>query len=116
MLILDHAGDRAEGTVGDTPGDCSTELPCCDAPWLALGAVGNSRLVDRAEQLIEVIAIKIELPHDLGREVILANDLAARTGQSVVSPRGVAARNDRRSSTSMALATGSIVTQSAASP
>ncbi len=73
MLILDHTGDRAEGTVGYMPGVRSTELPRCDAPRLAFRAVGNNRLVDRAEQLIEVVAIKIELPHDLGREVILAH-------------------------------------------
>ena len=88
MLRLDHASDRAERTVGDMPCDRSAKLPCRDAPGLTIAAVGNSRLVDRAEQLIEVIAIKIELAHDLGREVILAHGFSPDFSQSSIECGG----------------------------
>ena len=45
MLVLDHAGDRAERTVGDVPSDGAAELSCRDAPRRAsrIGGMAGCR-------------------------------------------------------------------------
>lgn len=73
MLILDHAGDRAEGAVGNVPCDRASELPRRDPPGLATWSVRDRRRVGCAEQVVEMVAEVIELADDLGREVVLAN-------------------------------------------
>ena len=40
MLVLDHAGDRAERAVGDVPGDGAAELAGGDPP----GQIGRAHV------------------------------------------------------------------------
>src|SRR3546814_8181439 len=49
VLVLDHAGDGAERTVGDVPRDRAPELPRRDAPRLAIGTGRDDRHIGAAE-------------------------------------------------------------------
>src|SRR3546814_12751862 len=49
VLVLDHAGDGAERTVGDVPRDRAPELPRRDAPRLAIGPGRDERHIGAAE-------------------------------------------------------------------
>ena len=66
MLVLDHAGDRSEGTIGDMPGDGAAELSCRDAPRRASWIWRNGGMAGGPEPRVEMVAIDIELTDDLG--------------------------------------------------
>src|SRR3546814_20386381 len=46
VLVLDHAGDGAERTVGDMPRDGTPKLPRRDAPRLAIGSGWDDRPIE----------------------------------------------------------------------
>jgi hypothetical protein len=71
MLVLDHAGDRAERTIGDMPGDGAAELSCGDAPRDTRRVGWDDGLATGPEQRVEMVAIDIELTDDLGGNVRL---------------------------------------------
>src|SRR3546814_8048913 len=68
VLVLDHAGDGAERTVGDVPRDRAPELPRRDAPRLAIGTGRDDRHIGVAEGGVEVIAEGVELTDHLRSE------------------------------------------------
>src|SRR5690606_12363618 len=88
MLVLDHAGDRAEGAVGNVPCDRPPELPRRDPPGLVIWPIRDRRHVGCAEQVVEVIAEAIELTDDLGREVILTNRFGGKYRPKRCQPAG----------------------------
>src|SRR3546814_13731293 len=71
VLVLDHAGDGAERTVGDVPRDRAPELPRRDAPRLAIGTGRGDRHIGVAEGGVEVIAEGVELTDNLARQMRL---------------------------------------------
>src|SRR3546814_7643131 len=54
VLVLDHAGDGAERTVGDMPRDGTPKLPRRDAPRLAIGSGWDDRPIGAAEDGVEM--------------------------------------------------------------
>ena len=77
VLILDHAGDGAERTVGDVPRDRPPELPRRDAPRLAIGPGRDHRCIGVAEGGVEVVAEGVELADHLAGKIRLGDGAEA---------------------------------------
>jgi hypothetical protein len=88
VLVLDHPGDRAEGPVGDVPGDSAAELAGGNPPGRAVGSRRDDRRVLGAEQRVQMVAIGIELADDLGRDVRLSAGLEGQDGPESVAAAG----------------------------
>src|SRR6266852_2521405 len=64
MLVLDLAGDHTERAVGDVPGHGAAELACVEDPASSIHE-RDCRFSRRAEALIQMLAISIDLPHHM---------------------------------------------------
>src|SRR3546814_5202424 len=78
VLVLDHAGDGAERTVGDMPRDGTPKLPRRDAPRLAIGSGWDDRPIGAAEDGVEMIAEGVELADHLARQMRLGDGAGAQ--------------------------------------
>src|SRR3546814_18671018 len=95
VLVLDHAGDGAERTVGDVPRDRAPELPRRDAPRLAIGTGRDDRHIGVAEGGVEVIAEGVELTDHLARQMRLGDGARAQQDRkSAVEGKSVSVRVD----------------------